>query len=164
MNFIGLGIACIAMGLAAIAEGMAVSKAMDSIGRNPTSAKDVRTTMIVGVALIETVLMLGIVLILSAVNVYIQDTEYIISFVLNMLFYGTPIIYQLSQFSDAGLLYKLVSINPMTQIINGYRDIFLYHVVPNMHNLFLVLILGLVVLVVGFIVFRKLEKGFAEEL
>ena len=116
------------------------------------------------IALIETVLMLGIVLILSAVNVYIQDTEYIISFVLNMLFYGTPIIYQLSQFSDAGLLYKLVSINPMTQIINGYRDIFLYHVVPNMHNLFLVLILGLVVLVVGFIVFRKLEKGFAEEL
>ena len=55
MNFIGLGIACIAMGLAAVAEGMAVSKAMDSIGRNPTSAKDVRTTMIVGVALIETV-------------------------------------------------------------------------------------------------------------
>ena len=55
MNFIGLGIACIAMGLAAIAEGMAVSKAMDSIGRNPSCAKDVRTTMIVGVALIETV-------------------------------------------------------------------------------------------------------------
>lgn len=53
MNFIGLGIACIALGLAAIAEGWAVSKAMDAIGRNPSSAKDVRLTMIVGVALIE---------------------------------------------------------------------------------------------------------------
>lgn len=55
MNFIGLGIACIGMGLAAIGEGWSVSKAMDAIGRNPSAAKDIRTTMIVGVALIETV-------------------------------------------------------------------------------------------------------------
>ncbi len=55
MNFIGLGIACIGMGLAALGEGWSVSKAMDAIGRNPSAAKDVRTTMIVGVALIETV-------------------------------------------------------------------------------------------------------------
>ena len=53
MNFIGLGIACIGMGLAALGEGLSVSKAMDAIGRNPSSAKDVRSTMIVGVALIE---------------------------------------------------------------------------------------------------------------
>ncbi|MFQ6792508.1 MAG: ABC transporter permease [Thomasclavelia sp.] len=116
------------------------------------------------VALIETILILGIVLILSAINVYIQDIEYIISFVLNMLFYGTPIIYELSQFSSAGLLHKLVSINPVTQIINSYRDIFLYHVMPNLMNLFLVFILSIVVLVLGFVIFRKLEKGFAEEL
>lgn len=55
MNFIGLGIACLAMGLTAIAEGWAVSKAMDSIGRNPTAAKDIRTSMVVGVALVETI-------------------------------------------------------------------------------------------------------------
>ena len=55
MNFIGLGIACIGMGLAALAEGWSVSKAMEGIGRNPTAAQDIRTTMIVGVALIETV-------------------------------------------------------------------------------------------------------------
>ncbi len=55
MNFIGLGIACIGMGLAALGEGWSVSKAMDAIGRNPSAANDIRTTMIVGVALIETV-------------------------------------------------------------------------------------------------------------
>lgn len=55
MNFIGLGIACIAMGIAALSEGLAVSKAMESIGRNPGSAKDVRTTMIIGVGLIESI-------------------------------------------------------------------------------------------------------------
>ena len=55
MNFIGLGIACIGMGLAALGEGWSVSKAMNAIGRNPSAANDIRTTMIVGVALIETV-------------------------------------------------------------------------------------------------------------
>ena len=55
MNFIGLGIACLGMGLTALAEGWAVSKAMDSIGRNPTAAKDIRTSMVVGVALVETI-------------------------------------------------------------------------------------------------------------
>lgn len=116
------------------------------------------------VAIIETILTLGIVLGLSAINVYIQDIEYIISFVLNMLFYGTPIIYELSQFSSVGLLYKLVSLNPMTQIINAYRDIFLYHVMPNMFNLFIVLVISIIVVVLGYIIFRKLEVGFAEEL
>ncbi|MBO8427026.1 MAG: F0F1 ATP synthase subunit C [Firmicutes bacterium] len=53
MNFIGLGIACLALGLSALAEGFAVSKGLESIGRNPSSAKDIRSTMIVGVALIE---------------------------------------------------------------------------------------------------------------
>ncbi len=116
------------------------------------------------VAIIETILALGIVLALSAINVYIQDIEYIISFVLNMLFYGTPIIYELSQFSNVGLLYKLVSLNPMTQIINGYRDIFLYHIMPDMFNLFIVLTISVIIAVIGFIIFRKLEVGFAEEL
>lgn len=116
------------------------------------------------VAIIETILALGIVLALSAINVYIQDIEYIVSFVLNMLFYGTPIIYELSQFSNVGVLYKLVSLNPMTQLINAYRDIFLYHVMPNMLNLFIVLAISLIIAVIGFVIFRKLEVGFAEEL
>ena len=70
MNFIGLGIACIGMGLAALGEGWSVSKAMDAIGRNPSAANDIRTTMIVGVALIETVaIYILVVAILMAVVV-----------------------------------------------------------------------------------------------
>lgn len=55
MNFIALSIACIGMGLVGIAEGWAVAKAMESMGRNPQSAKDIRSSMIMGVALIESI-------------------------------------------------------------------------------------------------------------
>lgn len=116
------------------------------------------------IAVIQSLLSLGLALALSAINVYIQDMEYIVAFVLNMLFYGTPIIYDLNQFASVGTLHTLVSLNPMTQIINCYRDVFLYHTMPNMMNLFFVLLLSIIVVVIGYAIFKKLEKGFAEEL
>ena len=120
--------------------------------------------MVPVIALIQSILSLGIILILSSVNVYIQDLEYIITFVLNMLFYGTPIVYSLSQFSDAGFIFTLIKLNPMTSIINAYRDVFLYHVWPDFGLLGLILIFSIIVLIFGYWVFKKLEKGFAEQL
>ena len=116
------------------------------------------------IALIQAILALGIVFILSSVNVYIQDLEYILIFLFTMAFYGTPIIYELSQFSSAGFLYTLIQINPMTPLMSAYRDVFLYHQWPDPSGLIYVGILSLIVLIVGYYVFRKLEKGFAEQL
>lgn len=117
------------------------------------------------IALIQTVLSLGLALALSAINIYIKDTEYIVAFILNMLFYGTPILYNLEMFKGApAILVQLVKLNPMTQIIQMYRDIFLYFNVPSFTSITYVLVLSLVVLWLGMLIFRKLEKGFAEEI
>lgn len=116
------------------------------------------------IALIQAALSLGIVFILSAVNVYVQDIEHIVQFCMNMLMYGTPILYQLSQFDGSGLLYKLVALNPMTTIINSYRDVFMYHQWCNWGALGCVFLLSIVIILIGYQVFRKLEKGFAEQL
>lgn len=121
---------------------------------------------VVLILFVQSVLTLGIVFILSSVNVYVQDVENIVMFILNMLMYGTPIIYYLKQFSgaQAGILYKLILINPLTTIINSYRDVFMYHTWPDFKALGLVFAFSLVVLFIGYAIFRKLEKGFAEEL
>ena len=116
------------------------------------------------ITLIETIFILGLVFILSAINVYVQDIEYIVQFILSMLFYGTPIVYELSILKDAGMLANLINLNPMTQIITGYRDIFLYHTIPDFKVLGLVLLFSIVLLIFGVFIFRKLEKKFAEEL
>ena len=52
----------------------------------------------------------------------------------------------------------------MTPLMSAYRDVFLYHQWPDPSGLIYVGILSLIVLVVGYYVFRKLEKGFAEQL
>ena len=58
---IGIGLACIGAGLAVftgfgsgIGEGNVAAHAMDAIGRNPEAAKEIRSNMILGIALAET--------------------------------------------------------------------------------------------------------------
>ena len=45
------------------------------------------------IAIMQFLITAGLVLGLSAINVYIQDTEYIVQFFINMLFYAAPILY-----------------------------------------------------------------------
>ena len=45
------------------------------------------------IMIIQYILLLGIVFILSAVDLYFRDIENIIQFFVNMLFYATPILY-----------------------------------------------------------------------
>ena len=52
----------------------------------------------------------------------------------------------------------------MTTIIESYRDIFYYQQMPNLMGLLMVFIFSIVLLFIGIKVFKKLEKGFAEEL
>lgn len=117
------------------------------------------------IALIQTLLTLGLVFALSAINIYIKDVEYIFQFILNMLFYGTPIVYELALFNQSNnILVTLIKLNPLTQIIMSYRDIFIYHQIPNMINLGIVSLVSVFICVIGYFIFKKLQKGFAEEL
>lgn len=116
------------------------------------------------VIIIQSMLTLGITFILSAVDVYVQDMEYIVQFVLNMAFYATPILYSLDMFGSAGVLLKLIRLNPLTVLINAYREIFLYHHIPGMKGLLMVALLSIIILICGYKIFRKLERNFAEEL
>lgn len=113
------------------------------------------------IALTEFILLLGIIFITCSVNVYIRDAEYIIAFFVNMLFYATPVLYSATLFPDK---YRaILNLNPMTTIINSYRDIFYYQTMPNLSALLMVLGCSLILLIIGINVFKKLEKKFAEE-
>lgn len=113
------------------------------------------------IILIQYIISLALVFILSAINIYIRDIEYIVNFFVMMLFYATPILYSPSLFPDK--LKWLFNLNPMAHIINGYRDIFYYQQMPDMYKLLIVGMLSIILLFIGYGIFKKLEKGFAEE-
>lgn len=113
------------------------------------------------IAIIQYLLTLAIIMITSAINVYIRDAEYIINFFVTMLFYATPVLYSDDLFPKQ--FRQFLYLNPMTTIINGYRDIFYYKQMPDCLALGIVFIISILLLLLGFKIFRKLEKGFAEE-
>ena len=114
------------------------------------------------IILVQYILTLGLILITSSINVYIRDTEYIVNFFMQMLFYGTPILYSMTMFPEK--IRWLLRMNPMATIIESYRNIFYYKTHPDFMMLGLVFAASLLILLIGILVFRKLEKGFAEEL
>jgi len=113
------------------------------------------------IMIIQYILLLGIVFILSAIDLYFRDIENIMQFFVNMLFYATPILYLPSIFPEK--IKWVISLNPMAHIINAYRDIFYYKVSPDLLNLGIVSVVSISFMVFGYLVFNKLQRGFAEE-
>lgn len=114
------------------------------------------------VMLVEYVLALGGAMITSAITVYFRDLEYILGIVMMAWMYMTPILYTSDLVPDS--LLPIYNLNPMTPITTAYRDILYYKQVPEMGTLLHGFLLGVFILICGFIIFRKLQKGFAEEL
>ena len=106
--------------------------------------------------------MLGLIFITSAIDVYVRDAEYIIAFLVSMLFYATPILYSSDLFPAK--FSWILNLNPLTTIINSYRDIFYYQTMPNLKALGIVFLVSVLILIMGYKIFGKLKKGFAEEL
>ena len=114
------------------------------------------------IMLVEYVLALGIALLASALTVYFRDLEYILGIIAMAWQFLTPVMYS-SDLVPENLL-PIWKLNPMTPVIEAYRQILYYKEVPHLDTLLNASILGIVTLVVGYVVFRKLQKGFAEEL
>ena len=114
------------------------------------------------IVIIQFIFTLGILFMTSAIDVYIRDAEYIIAFIVNMLFYATPILYSPDIFQNTPISW-LFKLNPLAGIINSYRDILFYKTMPNLESLLFIFVISIILLLLGIAIFRKLEKGFAEE-
>ena len=114
------------------------------------------------VLLVQYVMLLGISLIVSSVTVYFRDLQHFIGVLLQLFFYATPIVYAVDVI-PANFRWVL-KFNPMTYIIEGYRDIFWGQTMPDISTLLIVLAIGIVLCIVGYLIFNKLQKRFAEEL
>jgi lipopolysaccharide transport system permease protein len=103
----------------------------------------------------------GIALIIASMYVYFRDLNQIWDVFIQIGFFATPIVYPLSLVpAKYQFLYQL---NPVTRIIGMYRDIFLYDRIPGVTDFAIVLFSGLVLLIAGSLLFKKLSRRFAEE-
>ncbi|CAM3079768.1 ABC transporter permease [Lactococcus hircilactis] len=114
----------------------------------------------------------GLAFILSTLFVYFRDLGPIWEVVMQAGFYGTPIIYPVTQISTHHLLVaKLLMLNPMAQIIQDLRYILTFSNNTNptlwqlWNNPFVVIIpylIPLIIFVLGYWIFTKHAYKFAE--
>lgn len=107
-------------------------------------------------------IILSISFIVSSICVFFRDLQHFIGIILQLLFYATPIVY--SQDSIPSGFQWFLKYNPMTYIINAYRDIFYYKKAIQIQPIIFMLFLGATSVFVGLKFFEKLQRGFAEQL
>jgi ABC-2 type transport system permease protein len=118
---------------------------------------------------LQTAFVLGIALALSVLNVYFRDVQHLLGIFVQLWFYATPIIYPVSLVAkaDEGNSLPLLTIyrlNPMTRFVEAYRSVLYDLRMPPAGDILFLTVVSVLVLVVGYATFHRLEPRLAEEL
>lgn len=110
--------------------------------------------------LIQLMLMIGVSFILSATNTFFRDVENLLAVFLTVWMYLTPIIYSYQMIPSG--LRKYFNLNPMTPVINSYRNVILDGVLPNWYLLAYSFAIALFFFLFGLWFFRRRARNFAD--
>ncbi len=110
--------------------------------------------------LIQFTITMGISLPVAVINVYFMDFQFIVGFLLQVLFWVTPIVYRFDRIPEA---YRILFIymNPMTSLINSWRELFMSNAI-HWESIAIASLASLIIFFVGFILYRKLSKRIDE--
>jgi len=111
---------------------------------------------------IQFVLTVGLAYPLAALNVTFRDTQHTLGVLLQMLFYLTPIFYDLNSVPKE--FQPFYQLNPMVPLIEAYRAILLKGTPPDWQALLIVSLIVAVILPIGLAIFRRQSNTFVEEL
>jgi lipopolysaccharide transport system permease protein len=103
---------------------------------------------------------LGLGLIITALTTKYRDLAFLVTFGIQLLMYTTTVIYPLSSAPEK---YKtLISLNPMTGIIEAFRYAFLGQGQISINTLGYSTLFTILVMVLGILIFNKTEKTFVD--
>lgn len=102
----------------------------------------------------------GVSFILATLFARFHDLSHIWEVLLQILFWLTPIIYDLSFVPEP--YRQLLYLNPMTQFISFSRRVFLIDQMPSLWQHFVMLITSLAVFAIGYFFFKKQEHHIVE--
>lgn len=103
---------------------------------------------------------LGLGILISAMTTKYRDLRFLVTFGVTLLMYATPVIYPVSSIPER--FQKLIMANPMTSIVETFRFAFLG--AGNVHLLGLLysFCFMLVVVILGAVVFNRVEATFMD--
>lgn len=108
---------------------------------------------------IQLIFTVGVSLPLAALNLFYRDIRYLVGVALMLWMYLTPVVYPVPE------RYRFVfDLNPMSVLINAYRQVVLVGKPPDVAHLGLALLVSGLTFLVGYTIFKKLEPAFADSI
>lgn len=104
-------------------------------------------------------LTLGLGLIGAAINVFFRDMRHVFTLGLQMWLYASPIIYPVTAVPER--FQPFYYINPMAGVIEAFRAVLLYETLPG-PNFIISLSSAVVILIIGYWFFKRVEFKFAD--
>lgn len=111
--------------------------------------------------ILQFIIIYGISLAVSMINVYFRDLQYLIGVGLNLLFWMTPIIYPFEMVPEKYRAY--LALNPVANLMLSWRDVILNNTI-NWNGFLVSMVVALFLLFLGTIVYNRLEKRLDEVL
>ena len=109
----------------------------------------------------QVLFMLGLCFIVSMATVFYRDVRHFMEIFLTLLFWLTPIVYDLKMVPDS--FRTIVYFNPFTYYVLAYHDLLFYNAPPTIERLAAILLLSLVSFGVGYSLFIAYKVRFTEE-
>jgi ABC-type polysaccharide/polyol phosphate export permease len=111
--------------------------------------------------LVQVAFTLGMTLIVSAIVVYLRDLRHALPVLLQIGLFATPVAYGIDFVPDSFRTLYVV-LNPLGAVIDGYRRTVLRGAAPDWGLVLPAAISAVVLLVTGYLLFKRMETGFAD--
>ncbi len=111
----------------------------------------------------QLLLTIGLGYLVAGLTVFLRDIAQTVGVILSLWFYATPVIYPAGVIPE-NLQVWVFRLNPLTAIIESYRDLLLVGTFAHRQDLLLSYVIAVVVFILGWRIYRRLRPAFADVL
>ena len=115
---------------------------------------------LIPILLIQLLFTLGMAFILSISNAYLRDIQSALGIVIQGWMLISPVGYSLNMVGEKYRFFYLL--NPMAGILDSYRKVLIHNVAPNFSYLAISFFVSLIVFILGYWFFKRLERNLAD--
>ncbi|HYE89227.1 MAG TPA: ABC transporter permease [Vicinamibacterales bacterium] len=112
------------------------------------------------VLMVHVMFTMSVSLLLAMANLFYRDVKYLFELVLTVWMFVSAVLYPVSQVG--GVLGRIMAFNPVTPILEGYRDVILRGQLPDPAAFGITTIVSAIFLAGAWLTFHRAEYAFAE--
>lgn len=116
------------------------------------------------VIILQVIFSIGVSFLLSTVNVFYRDTQFILELSMLALFFLTPIWYDIDSAPQPEVGLWVRRLNPVASLVNIYQDVMYWGRPTDLDFVLRTAATAVAFLLIGYVVFKRFSPRFGEEL